>query len=105
MDVSCPACATRYSAEEDTLRGKTARMRCRACDTVWLVSGPPATEKRAAVIKRGAERERRDLFADRPMDYGSVKQTLRPAPPSDEGVTRGGAVAARNESSVLFTMD
>ncbi|MDB5216118.1 MAG: hypothetical protein JWO86_4045 [Myxococcaceae bacterium] len=103
MDVTCPACAARYTADEQKLRGKTARMRCKACDTVWLVSGPEDKmneEKRAAVVKRGADRDHRDLFASRPADLGSVKQTLRPPP----GVDFGG-VAARNETSVLFTVD
>ena len=108
MEVTCPACAARYNADEQKLRGKTARMRCRACDTVWLVSGPPAEEnsasesKRAAVVKRVAEREHRDLFASRPVDMGSVKQTLRPPPPDSQ---LSGGVAARNETSVLFTVD
>jgi hypothetical protein len=78
-------------------------MRCKACDTVWLVSGPEDKmneEKRAAVIKRGADRDHRDLFASRPADLGSVKQTLRPPPGADLS-----GVAARNESSVLFTVD
>ena len=57
--------------------------------------------KRAAVVKRGAERDHRDLFASRPADLGSVKQTLRPPPPD----SLLGGVAARNESSVLFTVD
>ena len=57
--------------------------------------------KRAAVVKRGAERDHRDLFASRPADLGSVKQTLRPPPPE----SLYGGVAARNESSVLFTVD
>ena len=107
MDVICPACAARYTADEQKLRGKTARMRCKACDTVWLVSGTPDRaeekmneEKRAAVVKRGGERDHRDLFASRPADLGSVKQTLRPPAPDF-----GGAVAARNETSVLFTVD
>lgn len=102
MDVTCPACAARYTADEQKLRGKTARMRCRACDTVWLVSGPEekmSEAKRAAVVKRGGERDHRDLFASRPADLGSVKQTLRPPPPEI------GGVAARNETSVLFTVD
>ena len=104
MEVTCPACAARYTADEQKLRGKTARMRCRACDTVWLVSGPENTmneAKRAAVVKRGDERDHRDLFASRPADLGSVKQTLRPPPPD----SLYGGVAARNESSVLFTVD
>ncbi len=155
MDVSCPACAARYTADDEKLRGKTARMRCRACDTVWLVSGPstnalprvdePMPSSRhvdqspysqapysqapysqapysqapysqapvsgrgghAAVVRTGAEREKRDLFATRPPDFGSVKQTLLPPassanPPMSVG---GNGTAARNENSVLFTVD
>lgn len=106
MEVRCPACAARYTADDEKLRGKTARMRCRACDTVWLVSGPPADggaeERRAAVARRGAERERRDLFASRPPEHGSVRETLRPPPPG-LGLTSG--VAARNENSVLFKVE
>ena len=55
--------------------------------------------KRAAVMKRGGERDHRDMFANRPADIGSVKRTLRPPPPDF------GGVAARNETSVLFTVD
>ncbi|MBX3263944.1 MAG: zinc-ribbon domain-containing protein [Labilithrix sp.] len=116
MDVSCPACAARYTADDEKLRGKTARMRCRTCDTVWLVSGPQpeaeaaalhapvaseSTSKRAAVVRRGSEREKRDLFATREPEYGSVKQTL--LPPPSFGLT--GGVGARNENSVLFRVD
>jgi predicted Zn finger-like uncharacterized protein len=103
MELTCPACAARYTADEQKLRGKTARMRCRACDTVWVVSGLEdnmSEAKRAAVVKRGGERDHADLFASRPADLGSVKQTLRP-PPSEAL----GGVAARNETSVLFTID
>lgn len=119
MEVSCPACAARYTADDSKLRGKTARMRCRACDTVWLVSGPSSassvaetagdldnTAPRAAVQRRGAERERRDLFASRPLEDGGVKETVRPPPPyaPSEARPRSGTsgVAARNENSVLF---
>ena len=115
MDVSCPACAARYTADDEKLRGKTARMRCKACNTVWLVSGPGAASvapaahgpidkepstKRAAVVRKGAEREKRDLFAEREPDEGSIKQTL--LPPPSFGFT---GVGARNENSVLFRVD
>lgn len=113
MEVSCPACAARYTADDSKLRGKTARMRCRACDTVWLVSGPSSassvaqaasdldnTAPRAAIQRKGAERERRDLFASRPVEEGGVKETLRLPPPSS--FAPSSAVAARNENSVLF---
>jgi predicted Zn finger-like uncharacterized protein len=131
MDVSCPACAARYTADDEKLRGKTARMRCKACNTVWLVAGPGAKSasspppsadapasafpsphpimiesppnKRAAVAKRGAEREKRDLFAARAEDEGSVKETILP-PPSTT-FTGNTGVGARNENSVLFRVD
>jgi predicted Zn finger-like uncharacterized protein len=114
MNVSCPACAARYTADDEKLRGKTARMRCKACNAVWLVSGPsvePATpsaaetnpvpndSKRAAVVKTGADREKRDLFAAREPEEGSIKQTLLPPPSLRSGV------GARNENSVLFRVD
>lgn len=43
MDVSCPACAAKYTCDDEKLRGKTARMRCKACGTAWVVSGPGAS--------------------------------------------------------------
>lgn len=104
MDVTCPACAARYTADDEKLRGKTARMRCPTCAHVWLVSGPPA-EKTAARVKRNEDREKRDMFASRPLDEGYVKQTLHPPPPVSDDADRSGAVAARNESSLLFTVD
>jgi predicted Zn finger-like uncharacterized protein len=113
MEVTCPACAARYSADDEKLRGKTARMRCKACNTAWLVTGPaasqavqsaaPASEDpptaRAAVAKTGNEREKRDLFAVRDPEPGGVKQTLLPPPVVNAGV------GARNENSVLFSLD
>lgn len=54
--------------------------------------------KRAAVIKRGTDRDHRDLFASRPADMGSVRQTMHPAP-------LAAGVAARSETSVLFTVE
>jgi predicted Zn finger-like uncharacterized protein len=100
MDVSCPACSARYTANDEKLRGKTARMRCKACNTVWMVAGEPAAPKRAAVVKKGAERDGRDLFAVREPDVGSLK-TFDGPPPS----LGSSGVGARNENSVLFRVD
>lgn len=130
MDVACPACAAKYTCDEEKLRGKTARMRCKACNTAWMVSGPGASTapkssasfpppsfpppslvpapmseggdaKRAAVMKKGVEREKRDLFAARDPDEGSVKVKDTLLPPPSFGFTTG----SRNESSVLFRVD
>src|SRR4051794_38683537 len=98
MEIRCPACSARYTTDAAKLRGKTARMRCKACQTAWVISGPgesaPA-EKRAAVVKRGAEREQRDLFAP---------PESRPAPASDSPPPSYGmnSTGARSENSVLF---
>jgi hypothetical protein len=63
--------------------------------------------KRAAIVRTGADREKRDLFAERDDAVASVKQTLLP-PPSygfTGGGGGGGGVGARNENSVLFRVD
>jgi hypothetical protein len=64
-----------------------------------LVDAPPAS-KRAAVVKRGAEREKRDLFAERDDDVSPPTSTDRPPPSFGFG-----GVGARNETSVLFRVD
>lgn len=108
-------------------------MRCKACSTVWLVSGPgatplpdhakaaalasppkdktegpklvlPATTSEDSFARRartGAEREKRDLFAETDEPDGRVKETILP-PPS---FGFNGGVGARNENSVLFRVD
>lgn len=136
MDVSCPACAAKYTCDEEKLRGKTARMRCKACNTAWMVSGPGASAaprptgsmpppsvapksivpsvpppassdalsdsaKRAAVMKTGKDREKRDLFAPTEVDQGSIKVKDTLLPPPNFGFTTG----SRNENSVLFRVD
>jgi predicted Zn finger-like uncharacterized protein len=136
MDVSCPACAAKYTCDEEKLRGKTARMRCKACNTAWMVSGPGASSapktpgsmgssmpprpdsmmprsadssgeaKRAAVVRKGADREKRDLFAIRAPEEGSIKEVPSQVkdtllPPPNFGFTTG----SRNENSVLFRVD
>lgn len=50
----------------------------------------------SADVKRG---DHRDMRSPRSAGVGSAKKTLRPAPPDF------GGVAARNETSVLFTVD
>ena len=105
-------------------------MRCKACSTVWLVTGPGAANaagltatplpsgppmsipppaeftKRAAVLRRGNDREVRDMFAPEPPASIAPKETLLPppsaGPPPSFGMT---GVGARNETSVLFRVD
>lgn len=103
MDVRCPACAAQYVVDDEKLRGKTARMRCKACQTAWMVTGPSrsnipvatASPPMAAVVRTGKERERRDLFA--PVESAPVSAPSSVLPPPTFG--------ARNESSVLFSLD
>lgn len=116
MDVSCPACGARYIADEEKLRGKTARMRCKACSTAWLVAGPGTRSHAASVVSTpppasivpvpsgGDVAARANLGAtltskgtDAPR-AGDIKATL---PPPSFGFGAG----TRNEDSVLFRVD
>ena len=102
IDVICPSCQQRH-ASDPSLEARTVRMRCFACDHVWLFQGPKAE---AAVAKRrgwkGALIPSRN--PDEPAHLGNpeaniaTKRTVIPPP-------HHASVAARNEDSVLFTVD
>lgn len=42
MNFTCDNCQRRYSVADEKVRGKTVKIRCRACDTLVTVVGPPA---------------------------------------------------------------
>lgn len=104
MNATCPACSARYRIDDAKVRGRAARMRCKTCMTEWIVAAQPepatqmrAEPARAAVVRKGKEREKRDLFAAQPEEPppSSARPSFRPAP----------SYGARNENSVLFTVD
>jgi predicted Zn finger-like uncharacterized protein len=133
MDVSCPACAARYTADDEKLRGKTARMRCKACNTVWLVSGagaPTPTTTGDSPVSMPLDNAPMSKRVGMPIDNAPVSKRAAvvrrgaerekrdlfaqrddevasskhsDAPPSSLGLA--GGVGARNENSVLFRVD
>lgn len=61
---------------------------------------PPAFERSpGAARRRSAERDQRDLFAPPPSDFGLTRPKTSAPPPS------AGGYGARNENSVLFTVE
>ena len=59
------------------------------------------SSKRAAVVRRGADREKRDLFAPGPLDIGSVKPNeLRPAPYASADGIRGAGSRRRTQRNL-----
>lgn len=118
MLVSCPACSARHDlddlAHEAPAPGsRNLRLQCPECATVWLVPSkyadhrnpasslpPPAVERsQGAARRRATERNQRDLFAPPPSDFGlSRPKTSEPPVPL-------GGYGARNENSVLFTVE
>ena len=130
MLLSCTHCQSRFKAD-DSLRGKT--FRCRVCaapikaipqdeldgPTEASIKPPkhtpsqapvvsrsraperaaepaPVQSSRAAVVQRNDERSKRDLFA--------AKESVAP-PPVVEREVASPFTAARNETSVLFSLD
>lgn len=118
MLVSCPACSARHDlddlAHEAPASGsRTLRLECPECATVWLVPSkyadhrnpasslpPPAVERaQGAARRRTTERNQRDLFAPPPSDFGLAR------PKTSEPPVPIGGYGARNENSVLFTVE
>ncbi|WPB79528.1 AgmX/PglI C-terminal domain-containing protein [Archangium violaceum] len=51
MNFSCNKCQRRYSIADDKVRGKTVKVRCKNCQNVISVEGPPAeTEESTRVV-------------------------------------------------------
>jgi predicted Zn finger-like uncharacterized protein len=84
MDVRCPACAAQYVVDDEKLRGRTARMRCRACHAAWSVSARPSVAPPPSGF--GARNENSVLFR-----IDQLKANTTPVPPAAKEATMSSA--------------
>ncbi|MBK8169330.1 MAG: hypothetical protein IPK60_03175 [Sandaracinaceae bacterium] len=97
VQIACNVCRAKYSVGVDKIAGRAVKMRCKQCSAVLVMRGDAATVAKAhdVAVQQTGERA--------PQDEPSGEQ------PMLEAVEASGAPAnvtgARNESSVLFTLD
>ncbi|ATB27930.1 GYF domain-containing protein [Melittangium boletus] len=58
MNFSCNKCQRRYSIADDKVRGKTVKVRCKNCQNVISVEGPPAELEESTRVVSLADVER-----------------------------------------------
>ncbi|WP_434382610.1 GYF domain-containing protein [Melittangium boletus] len=58
MNFSCNKCQRRYSIADDKVRGKTVKVRCKNCQNVISVEGPPAEMEESTRVVSLADVER-----------------------------------------------
>ncbi|MFL5351186.1 AgmX/PglI C-terminal domain-containing protein [Archangium sp.] len=58
MNFSCNKCQRRYSIADDKVRGKTVKVRCKNCQNVISVEGPPMEEQESTRVVSLADVER-----------------------------------------------
>ncbi|EPX63123.1 hypothetical protein D187_006533 [Cystobacter fuscus DSM 2262] len=58
MNFSCNKCERRYSIADDKVRGKTVKVRCKNCQNVISVEGPPAEMEESTRVVSLADVER-----------------------------------------------
>lgn len=58
MNVTCENCQKRYTLADEKVRGKTVRIRCKACQALMTVVGPPEGADESTVAMSKAETDR-----------------------------------------------
>jgi predicted Zn finger-like uncharacterized protein len=58
LNFSCNKCQRRYSIADDKVRGKTVKVRCKNCQNVISVEGPPMEEQESTRVVSLADVER-----------------------------------------------
>lgn len=79
MNFSCNKCQRRYSITDDKVRGKTVKVRCKNCQNVISVEGPPAEAEESTRVVSLADVERL-REQDRSLAEEATAAVTQPAP-------------------------
>ncbi|MBN1206923.1 MAG: zinc-ribbon domain-containing protein [Myxococcaceae bacterium] len=102
MNFSCDKCQRRYSIADEKVRGKTVKVRCKNCQNVISVQGPPAEMEESTRVVSLADVER-IREQERAVAAASSSQAAPPgASPWEDEPTR--AAPARPASAPWFVM-
>ncbi|MDY7228521.1 AgmX/PglI C-terminal domain-containing protein [Hyalangium rubrum] len=102
MNFSCDNCQRRYSIADEKVRGKTVKVRCKNCQNVISVQGPPLEMEESTRVVSLADVER-IREQERAVAAAASAPAARAAPsPWEEEPTR--AAPARPASAPWFVM-
>ncbi len=104
MNFSCNKCQRRYSIADDKVRGKTVKVRCKNCQNVISVEGPPqeAEESTRVVALADVERLREQSLAEEEAAAAEVAAAPASAQTWDDEPTR--TMPLRDSRSPWFVM-
>ncbi len=103
MNVSCEKCQKRYSIADDRVRGKAIKIRCKHCQAIMVVKGPPHEDKAPPEEKTTAMQvDRAALFAmtaavPAPVLGGGEEEKTRVAPALDPSIVWFAMVKGKQE--------
>lgn len=100
MNFSCDKCQRRYSIADEKVRGKTVKVRCKHCQNVISVEGPPAEVEESTRVVSLADVER--LRAQAAADAPGVSSAPAAQTPWEDEPTR--AAPPREASAPWFVM-
>lgn len=104
MNFSCNKCQRRYSIADDKVRGKTVKVRCKNCQTVISVEGPPEeTEESTRVVSLADVERLREQ--DRSLaEEDAASTTVSPAMTASPALTSAPPAAQTWEDEPTRTM-
>ena len=103
LNFSCNKCQRRYSIADDKVRGKTVKVRCKNCQNVISVEGPPAELEESTRVVSLADVERlREQDRSLAEEDASVAQASSAVGAWEEEPTR--AMPAAESAAAWFVM-
>ena len=87
MNFSCNKCQRRYSIADEKVRGKTVKVRCKNCQNVISVEGPPAEAEESTRVVSLADVERLREQDRSLAEEESSAAVVQPAPAAAAGMS------------------
>ena len=89
MDIICDSCGKKYRVDETKMKGESARVKCKACDNIMVVTKPapesvsaPEPSYEAPETEMPPAPQQPDRYVERPIPHREdVEDLTREAPP------------------------
>ena len=78
MDISCDACGKKYRVDETKMKGQKAKVKCKACDNIMVVTKPTAEALDEPALAPEIPEEKPAPLSQKPEQVGDRPAALRP---------------------------